>query len=59
VRLWQSLSGARGRQVLGTVKNALVVWMGILFLADVVTPLQARPEPRAGSRMPDLPPAFL
>lgn len=40
-----ALSGARGRQVLGTVKNALVVWMGILFLADVVTPLQARPEP--------------
>ena len=30
-------------QVLGTVKNALVVWMGILFLADVVTPLQAWP----------------
>ena len=30
-------------QVLGTVKNALVVWMGILFLADVVTPLQASP----------------
>ena len=30
-------------QVLGTVKNALVVWMGILFLADVVTPLQACP----------------
>lgn len=29
-------------QVLGTVKNALVVWLGILFLADVVTPLQAR-----------------
>lgn len=31
-------------QVLGTVKNALVVWMGILFLADVVTPLQVGPQ---------------
>ncbi|KAK9835408.1 hypothetical protein WJX81_007686 [Elliptochloris bilobata] len=27
-------------KVLGTVKSALVVWMGILFLSDVVTPLQ-------------------
>ena len=27
-------------QVLGTVKNALVVWMGIIFLAELVTPLQ-------------------
>lgn len=34
-------------QVLGTVKNALVVWMGILFLADVVTPLQVGPQYRA------------
>ena len=27
-------------QVLGTVKNALVVWMGIIFLAELVTPVQ-------------------
>lgn len=27
-------------KVLGTVKNALVVWMGIIFLAELVTPLQ-------------------
>ena len=27
-------------QVLGTVKNALVVWMGIIFLAELVTPMQ-------------------
>ena len=38
-------------QVLGTVKNALVVWMGILFLADVVTPLQARPGSDNGFRV--------
>lgn len=30
-------------QVLGTVKNALVVWMGIIFLAELVTPLQVSP----------------
>lgn len=30
-------------QVLGTVKNALVVWMGIIFLAELVTPLQVIP----------------
>ena len=30
-------------KVLGTVKNALVVWMGIIFLAELVTPLQVRP----------------
>lgn len=29
-------------KVLGTVKNAVVVWMGIIFLAELVTPLQAR-----------------
>lgn len=26
--------------MLGTVKNALVVWMGIIFLAELVTPVQ-------------------
>ncbi len=39
--------------MLGTVKNALVVWMGIIFLAELVTPLQVNfswdwhPLPRA------------
>ena len=27
-------------QVLGTAKNAIVVWIGIVFLGEVVTPLQ-------------------
>ncbi len=27
-------------KVLGTVKNAVVVWLGILMFAEVVTPLQ-------------------
>ena len=27
-------------QVLGTVKNALVGWLGIIFLAELVMPLQ-------------------
>ena len=31
-------------QVLGTVKNALVVWMGIIFLAELVTPVQVLPH---------------
>ena len=29
-------------KVLGTVKNAVVVWLGILMFAEVVTPLQVR-----------------
>ncbi len=29
-------------KVLGTVKNAMVVWIGILFLSEVVTMLQVR-----------------
>jgi hypothetical protein len=28
------------RQVLGTAKNAIVVWIGIVFLGEAVTPLQ-------------------
>ena len=28
-------------KVLGTVKNAIVVWIGIVFLSEVVTGLQA------------------
>ena len=35
-----TLTSAERWQVLGTVKNALVVWMGIIFLAELVTPLQ-------------------
>lgn len=27
-------------QVLGTAKNAIVVWIGIVFLSEAVTPLQ-------------------
>jgi hypothetical protein len=27
-------------QVLGTAKNAIVVWIGIVFLGEAVTPLQ-------------------
>ena len=34
--------------MLGTVKNALVVWMGIIFLAELVTPLQVTPVSWSG-----------
>ena len=27
-------------QVLGTIKNAIVVWIGIIFLQELVTKLQ-------------------
>ena len=30
--------------MLGTVKNAVVVWMGIIFLAELVTPVQVLPR---------------
>ena len=31
-------------QVLGTIKNAIVVWIGIIFLQEVVTKLQVSTE---------------
>jgi len=30
-------------KVLGTVKNAMVVWIGVFFLREVITGLQVRP----------------
>ena len=30
-------------KVLGTVKNAMVVWIGVVFIGDVITGLQVRP----------------
>ena len=29
-------------KVLGTVKNALVVWIGVVFIGDIITGLQVR-----------------
>ena len=31
-------------QVLGTIKNAIVVWIGIIFLQELVTKLQVSTE---------------
>ncbi len=33
-------------KVLGTVKNAMVVWIGVVFIGDVITGLQASLSPR-------------
>jgi hypothetical protein len=37
-------------QVLGTVKNAVVVWLGIVFLQETVTLVQVRVYMHAGMR---------
>ena len=37
-------------KVLGTVKNAAVVWIGIIFLHEVVTPLQVAARPSLCAR---------
>lgn len=34
------MTGLAGLQVLGTIKNAIVVWIGIIFLQELVTKLQ-------------------
>ena len=39
-------------KVLGTVKNALVVWLGIIVLFEPVTLLQVGPVPCAWQEMP-------